>query len=70
MQLEEPEPADGWDNYDSYLVNNVKLPDEYVTKQQGGGEVQVSFEVDKNGEPVNFKIEKSLCKNVTRKPSG
>jgi len=62
MQLEEPEPADGWDNYDSYLVNNVKLPDEYVTKQQGGGEVQVSFEVDKNGEPVNFKIEKSLCK--------
>lgn len=62
MQLEEPEPADGWDNYDSYLVNNVKLPDEYVTKQQGGGVVQVSFEVDKNGEPVNFKIEKSLCK--------
>ncbi len=62
MQLEEPEPADGWDNYDSYLANNVKLPDEYVTKQQGGGEVQVSFEVDKNGEPVNFKIEKSLCK--------
>ncbi len=62
MKLEEPEPADGWDNYDSYLVNNVKLPDEYVTKQQGGGEVQVSFEVDKNGEPVNFKIEKSLCK--------
>jgi CarboxypepD_reg-like domain/Gram-negative bacterial TonB protein C-terminal len=62
MKLEEPEPADGWDNYDSYLVNNVKLPDEYVTKQQSSGEVQVSFEVDKNGEPVNFKIEKSLCK--------
>lgn len=62
MKLEEPEPADGWDNYDSYLANNVKLPDEYVTKQQNSGEVQVSFEVDKNGEPVNFKIEKSLCK--------
>ena len=62
MKLEEPEPADGWDNYDSYLVNNLKLPDEYVTKQQNSGEVQVSFEVDKNGEPVNFKIEKSLCK--------
>lgn len=62
MKLEEPEPADGWDNYDSYLANNVKLPDEYVTKQQSSGEVQVSFEVDKNGEPVNFKIEKSLCK--------
>ncbi|HEX4877872.1 MAG TPA: carboxypeptidase-like regulatory domain-containing protein [Chitinophagaceae bacterium] len=62
MKLEEPEPADGWDNYDSYLANNVKLPDEYVTKQQSSGEVQVSFEVDKNGEPVNIKVEKSLCK--------
>jgi TonB family protein len=62
MKLEEPEPADGWDNYDSYLVNNVKLPEEYVTKQKAGGEVVVSFEVDKNGEPISFKIEKSLCK--------
>jgi outer membrane biosynthesis protein TonB len=62
LKREESEPADGWDNYDSYLANNVKLPDEYVTKQQSTGEVQVSFEVDKNGNPVNFKIEKSLCK--------
>jgi hypothetical protein len=24
MTLEEPEPADGWNNYDMYLANNLK----------------------------------------------
>ena len=59
--LEEPEPADGWDNYDTYLVNNLNAPEEIKTKQNGGGEVQVSFAVDKNGEPTSIKVEKSLC---------
>lgn len=61
MQLEEPEPSDGWGYYDNYLVNNIQLPDEYKSKPVMTGEVQVSFEVNKNGEPVNFKIVKSLC---------
>jgi TonB family protein len=29
--------------------------------KQNRGDVEVSFEVDKNGEPVNIKVEKSLC---------
>ena len=61
VKMEESEPTDGWDNYDSYLVNNLKAPEEFKTKQTSKPEVAVSFEVDKNGEPVNFKIEKSLC---------
>ncbi|HQX97248.1 MAG TPA: carboxypeptidase-like regulatory domain-containing protein, partial [Chitinophagaceae bacterium] len=61
MQLEEPEPSDGWAYYDNYLVNNIQLPDDYKSKSVKTGEVQVSFEVNKNGEPVNFKIVKSLC---------
>ncbi len=61
VKLEEPEPADGWDNYDTYLTNNLNVPEEIKTKQNTAGEVQVSFEVDKNGEPINIKIEKSLC---------
>lgn len=61
MQLEEPEPSDGWGYYDNYLVNNIQLPDDYKSKPLMTGEVQVSFEVNKNGEPVNFKIVKSLC---------
>jgi TonB family protein len=61
VKLIEPEPADGWDNYDTYLTNNLNVPEEIKTKQNGSGQVQVSFEVDKNGEPINIKIEKSLC---------
>lgn len=61
LKLEEPEPADGWENYDTYLVNNLEVPEDLKNRQSGGGEVQVSFEVDKNGEPTNIKVEKSLC---------
>lgn len=59
--LQEPEPADGWDNYDAYLTNNLDIPEDIKTKQASSGSVQVSFEVDKYGEPVNIRVEKSLC---------
>jgi len=51
MKLEEPEPADGWDNYDSYLANNLNAPEDIkdIKSKQGGGNVEVSFEVDANG---------------------
>jgi TonB family protein len=62
VKLVEPEPADGWENYDTYLVNNLNPPEEIKSKQNTGGQVEVSFEVDKNGNPVNIKVEKSLCK--------
>lgn len=61
VTLEEPEPADGWENYDTYLANNLKLPEEIKTKELPAGEVEISFEVNKDGEPINIKIEKSLC---------
>ena len=62
MKLEEPEPADGWENYDTYIVNNLNVPEDLKSRQSNtGSAVEVSFEVDKNGEPSNIKIEKSLC---------
>jgi flagellar basal body-associated protein FliL len=61
QQPEGPEPADGWGNYTTYLTNNLAVPDDLKTRQAGGGDVRVSFEVDKNGNPVNLKVEKSLC---------
>ena len=62
IKIEESEPTDGWDNYDTYLTNNLNVPDEFKTKQAAStGSVQVSFEVDKNGEPTNIRVEKSLC---------
>ncbi len=60
MKLEQPEPADGWDNYDTYLANNLNVP-ETIRMKETGGNVELSFEVDKNGEPINIKVEKSLC---------
>ena len=65
--LVEPEPIDGWANYDSYLANNLNLPEEY--NQQKNAEVksvELSFEVDKNGEPVNIRVEKSLCNSCDK----
>jgi len=61
IKIEEPEPADGWSNYSLYLANNLKVPEE-IKRKDAPGEVQLSFEVNKFGEPVNIKVEKSLCK--------
>jgi TonB family protein len=62
MKFEEPEPADGWDSYDTYLANNLNIPEKIEAKKPGGsGEVEISFEVNKDGEPINIRIEKSLC---------
>ena len=62
MKIEEPEPVDGWVYYDAYLANNLEIPEDLKNNRSStSGEVQVSFEVDKNGEPTAFKIEKSLC---------
>jgi TonB family protein len=37
------------------------VPEEYKSKPANKATVEISFEVDKNGDPVNIKIEKSLC---------
>ncbi|MBL7732476.1 MAG: carboxypeptidase-like regulatory domain-containing protein [Chitinophagaceae bacterium] len=60
-KLEEPEPVVGWSNYNTYAANNLEIPEEIRSKQNSGGAVQVSFEVDKYGDPVNIRVEKSLC---------
>lgn len=67
MVLEEPEPVDGWTNYDIYLANNLKVPENFKDKQTGTqGEVELSFEVDKNGEPFNITVKKSLCETCDK----
>jgi hypothetical protein len=61
MKLEEPEPVDGWVYYDAYLANNIEVPDDLKSKRADKVEVQVSFAVDKNGEPTDVRVEKSDC---------
>ncbi|MET0394147.1 MAG: carboxypeptidase-like regulatory domain-containing protein, partial [Chitinophagaceae bacterium] len=60
LVLEEPEPVDGWVNYDTYLANNLVVPETFRSRQAGGS-VELSFEVNKDGEPVNITVERSLC---------
>lgn len=59
--LEEPEPSVGWSYYNTYAANNLEIPEEIKTRQSPGGTVEVSFEVGANGEPVDIRVEKSLC---------
>ena len=54
------EPAEGWTNFDDYIANNLRTPEEFKTKPVRG-EVELSFEVNKQGEPVNITVVKSLC---------
>ncbi len=67
MVLEEPEPADGWVKYDTYLMNNLNVPEAYQHRSlQTHNEVELSFEVDKLGNPIDIKVEKSLCSSCDK----
>jgi len=43
------------------MANNLNVPED-LKIGHNDGQVQVSFDVNDNGEPVNVKVEKSLCK--------
>ena len=50
-------PEDGWDNYDTYLSNNFSP----AIDKNIHGEVEVHFDVQKDGSLSNVSIAKSLC---------
>jgi hypothetical protein len=54
------EPEEGYDSFDDYVADNFNVPGEFKTKT-GSGEVQLSFDVDRNGQPTNITVVKSLC---------
>jgi TonB family protein len=54
------EPAEGYVHFDDYVASNLKMPEELKTKTIAG-EVQLSFDVDKDGKPTNIAVVKSLC---------
>lgn len=62
LQHEEPEPVDGWQMYDTYVANNLRMPDQYQPKTPAAPTVELSFQVDKMGQPINIRIVRSLCK--------
>ena len=59
-ELEEPEV--GWNNYNTYVANNIQIP-ENLRAKSGKSDVELSFDIDKNGNPVNIKVSRSSqCK--------
>jgi hypothetical protein len=61
MQVEQPEPVDGWSNYNRYLANNINVPED-AEFHHDNGQVQLSFDINDDGDPVNVKVDRSLCK--------
>lgn len=53
------EPKDGWDNYNTYVANNLDITDEML-KNEFHGEVELSFDVKANGTISNVRVNKSL----------
>jgi TonB family protein len=54
------EPAEGYVHFDDYVASNLKMPEELKNKPVEG-EVQLSFDVDEEGQPTNITVVKSLC---------
>lgn len=53
------EPADGWDNYNTYVANNLDIPESNL-KGDLHGEVELTFDVKSNGTISNIRVNKSL----------
>ena len=60
VNIDSTEPLNGWTNFDDYIASNLKDPEESKTKR-ANGEVELSFDVNKEGEAVNIAVTKSLC---------
>lgn len=56
------EPADGWENYNTYVSNNIEIPEELL-KRNLHGEMEISFSIQPNGTISNIKIDKNGCDN-------
>ena len=54
------EPIDGWDDYNHYITTSLHLPDEVLRKNLHG-DVGLSFQVDKDGNPIHVNVVQSLC---------
>ncbi len=64
-KFEELEPTEGWSHFNDYIAQNLKQPRELKEKTISG-EVELSFDVDKEGQAVNIKVEKSLCEHCDK----
>ena len=56
------EPVVGWGYFNTYVANNIKIP-ENIRKKSTLSNVELSFDIDAAGNPINIKVTKSSkCK--------
>lgn len=60
MKADTLQPEEGWDEFDEYITRNMKSPDELQITPVNG-EVELRFDISKEGKPVNIAVTKSLC---------
>ena len=60
MDTTSAQPLEGWSNYNDYISNNLQLPDEALLHHIHGV-VDLTFQVDDTGKPVNISVAQSLC---------
>jgi hypothetical protein len=60
VEIGELEPEGGWSEYNSYLADKLTPPKD-KRKFLPTGVVELSFDVDDKGNPINITVEKSLC---------
>ncbi|HVZ55530.1 MAG TPA: carboxypeptidase-like regulatory domain-containing protein [Chitinophagaceae bacterium] len=66
LVVEQPEPADGWTNYDTYVANNIQVPGDVREKGRLANRVVLSFEVNEQGQPVQIRVESGTCTTCAR----
>ena len=60
------EPEVGWPYFNTYVANNIQIPDN-IRKKNTLSNVELSFDVDESGNPINIKVTKSSqCKECDK----
>ncbi|HJW17617.1 MAG TPA: energy transducer TonB [Flavisolibacter sp.] len=65
-KFETLEPAEGWSQFNDYVAENIKEPNTFKEKP-GTGEVELAFDIDKDGNPINITVVSSQCASCNKK---
>jgi hypothetical protein len=60
------EPTVGWTAYGDYIASQLNKQDDLIVTSTHG-EVELLFDVNSKGEPVNITVNKSLCEKCDEK---
>jgi cytoskeletal protein RodZ len=65
-RFETLEPAEGWSQFNDYIADNIKEPKTYKEKPVTG-DVELAFDINQDGMPVNISVVRSLCTSCDKK---